>query len=95
MKTSKLEDRYTKLLVLALWPEEPYEVHFFEKKMLVQKMVGKFRNMSENMFPQKVQNQFPWTQDTQISHLDNLFSISSRRYDVFVESFGDFLSILP
>ena len=31
VKTSKLEDQYTKLFNLALWPEEPPEIHFFEK----------------------------------------------------------------
>ena len=31
VKTSKLDIQYTKLLVWVVWPEEPSEIHFFEK----------------------------------------------------------------
>ena len=39
MKTSKLEDQYVVIFGLALWPEEPHEVHFFQKNVFSQKMV--------------------------------------------------------
>ena len=29
----KLEDQYTIFFLLALWPEEPREIHFFEKSL--------------------------------------------------------------
>ena len=31
MKTSELEDQYAIIFSLALWPEEPHEIHFFKK----------------------------------------------------------------
>ena len=31
VNTSKLDIQYTKLLVWVVWPEEPPEIHFFEK----------------------------------------------------------------
>ena len=60
MKTSKLEDQYTKLFNLALWPEEPPEIHFFEKCWSKKSS----KKSSKNIFPENVQNPFPWTRDT-------------------------------
>ena len=57
MKTSKLEDQYTKLFNLAFWPEEPHEIHFFETNVGIPdstKMVGGkelFARISETYFP--------------------------------------------
>ena len=31
VKTSELEDQYAIIFSLALWPEEPPEIHFFKK----------------------------------------------------------------
>ena len=31
VKTSKLEDQYAIIFGLALWPQEPCEVHFFKR----------------------------------------------------------------
>ena len=31
VKTSKLEDQYAIIFGLALWPQEPREIHFFKK----------------------------------------------------------------
>ena len=31
VKTSELEDQYAVIFGLALWPEEPHEIHFFKK----------------------------------------------------------------
>ena len=33
VKTSELEDSYTIIFGLALWPEEPYEIDFYEKSL--------------------------------------------------------------
>ena len=55
VKTSKLEDQYTKLFNLALWPEEPPEIHFFEKcwskKSSKNHQKIFFPKMSGNLFP--------------------------------------------
>ena len=39
MKTFELEDQYAIIFGLALWPEEPHEIHFFKKKWFSQKVV--------------------------------------------------------
>ena len=31
VKTSELEDQYAIIFSLALWPQEPHEIHFFKK----------------------------------------------------------------
>ena len=31
MKTFELEDQYAIIFILALWPEEPNEIDFYEK----------------------------------------------------------------
>ena len=31
VKTSELEDQYVIIFGLALWPQEPHEIHFFKK----------------------------------------------------------------
>ena len=33
MKTFELEDQYAIIFSLALWPEEPYEIDFYEKSL--------------------------------------------------------------
>ena len=50
-------------------------------RSIFSKNVGpkKRRKMDEKYFPNTVRNPFPWTWDTQISHLDHLFSIKKLR----------------
>ena len=45
MKILKLEDQYTIIFLLALWPEEPWEIHVFEKS--VEHVDLDFQKMSE------------------------------------------------
>ena len=49
----KLEDQYTIIFLLALWPEEPWEIHFFEKSfehvgLDFRKMIEKCTKWSQN-----------------------------------------------
>ena len=39
--------------------------------------------MSKHMFTKNSKNQFPWTRDTYISHLDNTFSCLSYTFCIF------------
>ena len=39
VKTSELEDQYAIMFALALWPEEPYEINFYEQSLVVTKRV--------------------------------------------------------
>ena len=41
VKTSKLEDQYAIIFGLALWPQEPCEVHFFKNSWFSQKVIIK------------------------------------------------------
>ena len=41
VKTFKLEDQYAVILGLAVWPEEPREIHFFKKSWFSQKWSSK------------------------------------------------------
>ena len=41
IKTSELEDQYAVMFSLAPWPEEPYEVHSFQKEFVFTKVVVK------------------------------------------------------
>ncbi len=41
VKTSKLEDQYAIIFGLALWPEEPREIHFFKKSWFSQTLSSK------------------------------------------------------
>ena len=52
---------YEPFLTWHTLSEEPSEVQFFEKNMLVQQIVEK---SSKNMIPENVRNQFPWARDT-------------------------------
>ena len=38
MKTSELEDQYAIVFSLALWPQEPHEIHVFKKNCFSQKV---------------------------------------------------------
>ena len=38
VKTSELEDQYAIIFGLALWPQEPHEVHFFKNSWISQKV---------------------------------------------------------
>ena len=42
VKTSKLEDQYTNLFNLAVWPEKPPEIHVFEKGWIFGKLLFHF-----------------------------------------------------
>ena len=45
VKTSELEDQYAIIVGLALWAEEPHEIHFFKKTCFRKKCsVEKFEN---------------------------------------------------
>ena len=39
LKTFELEDQYAIIFGLALWAEEPHEIHFFKKKLVFAKSV--------------------------------------------------------
>ena len=41
IKTSELEDQYAIIFGLALWPEEPHEIHFFKTNWFSQKVFGR------------------------------------------------------
>ena len=51
VKTSELEDQYAIIFGLALWPQEPREIHFFKKTGFRKKCsvenVKKCRNWDE------------------------------------------------
>ena len=46
VKTSELEDQYAVIFSLAVWPEEPHEVHFFQKELVSTKLV--VRKIAQN-----------------------------------------------
>ena len=48
VKTSELEDQCAIMFSLALWPQEPHEIHFFKKKIVSLKVfVRKCQKMSK------------------------------------------------
>ena len=52
-KPSELEDQYVIIFGLALWPEEPHEVHFFKNMCFLQKR-------SSNKFQKIVRIELKW-----------------------------------
>ena len=51
----KLEDQYTIIFLLALFPEEPWEIHFFEKSLEhVGRIFGKSSKNARNGFRTKI-----------------------------------------